>query len=356
MLAREVRLRWRTCTLRLLVLCLAFFLCTHFMAELRRKSWPQADLLLKVQPREPGIFIEGHDRRAEEVPSKRQVIYVRRSSSRGGGNSNVPKRDNLKPVRWQIDLQPWAGPSHSLDEEATRFLKYISKPQIVCSRPVTNGLTEKSEDGIKPWTICLDPKFSLSYQIKNKQCRVYSLGLGEDDSIFEVNMATSGCEVHRFDPSLGSAHIYEGERLWHHRLSVDWRDPKPISPPHRLHSNTKKLGAILNEFGHWKIDVLKADMESAEWKILENMILEGIVEQIGQLVVEIHLHWPGFEVSGNDSTVVRFWYSLFKELERKDFRLFHTYKDLSKPQMFLKKEAFNASSCYILSWVNTRWS
>lgn len=48
--------------------------------------------------------------------------------------------------------------------------------QIVCSRPVTNGLTEKSEDSIKPWTICLDPKFSLEYQIKNKQCRVYSLG------------------------------------------------------------------------------------------------------------------------------------------------------------------------------------
>ncbi|XP_072264864.1 probable methyltransferase-like protein 24 isoform X2 [Pyxicephalus adspersus] len=215
---------------------------------------------------------------------------------------------------------------------------------------------EKSEVSGKPWTICLDPKFSLAYQIRSKQCRIYSLGLGEDDSIFEVNMAAGGCEVHRFDPSIGAAHIHEGERLWHHRLSVDWRDPNPAIATHRLHRNTKRLGAILNEFGHWKIDILKADMESAEWKILENIILEGIVEQIGQLVVEIHLHWPGFEVGGNDSTVVRFWYSLFKELERKDFRLFFTYKDLSKPQVFLKKEAFNASSCYILSWVNTRWS
>lgn len=104
-----------------------------------------------------------------------------------------------------------------------------------------------------------------------------------------------------------------------------------------------------------QIDILKADMESAEWKILENLILEDIVEQIGQLVFVIHLHWPGFEVSGNDSAVVRYWYSLLKELERKDFKLFHTHKDLTKPQIFLKREAFNASSCYTLSWVNTKW-
>ncbi|KAM9317288.1 putative methyltransferase-like protein 24 [Gastrophryne carolinensis] len=169
-------------------------------------------------------------------------------------------------------------------------------------------------------------------------------------------MASTGCEVYRFDPSIGSAHIYKRERLWHHRLSVDWRDPNPAIPTHRMHSNTKKLSVILKDFGHWKIDLLKVDMKSAEWKILENLILENIVDRIGQLVVEIHLHWPGFEVSGNDSTVVRYWYSLFKELERKDFKLFYTFKDLSKPQRFLKKEVFNASSTYILSWVNMRWS
>uniref|UniRef100_A0A8C4U491 Methyltransferase like 24 n=1 Tax=Falco tinnunculus TaxID=100819 RepID=A0A8C4U491_FALTI len=180
--------------------------------------------------------------------------------------------------------------------------------------------------------------------------------LGNDDNQFEISMANSGCEVHRFDPSIKSAHIQEGRHLWYHRLSIDWRDPNPAIAAHKLHSNTKKLGTILNEFGHQKIDVLKADVESAEWKILENLILEDVVEQIGQLVFEVHIHWPGFEVSGNDSTVVRYWYSLLRELELKDFKLFHTYKDLSKPQMFLKKEAFNASSCYTLSWVNTRWT
>lgn len=77
--------------------------------------------------------------------------------------------------------------------------------------------------------------------------------LGNDDNQFETSMANSGCEVHRFDPSIKSAHIQEGRHLWYHRLSVDWRDPNPAIAAHKLHSNTKKLGTILNEFGHQKV-------------------------------------------------------------------------------------------------------
>ncbi|XP_049754782.1 probable methyltransferase-like protein 24 isoform X8 [Elephas maximus indicus] len=219
----------------------------------------------------------------------------------------------------------------------------------------TDSLATDSSPAKKPWLVCLDDRFGLAHQMQSKQCRLYSLGLGNEDTHFEVSMANNGCEVHRFDPSVKSAHILEGQHLWYHRLSIDWRDRHPAVAAQKPHSNTRKLGTILNEFGHHKIDVLKADLESAEWKVLENIILENVLEQIGQLVFEIHLHWPGFEVSGSDSSVVRFWYSLLKELELKDFRLFHSYKDLSKPQLFLKRDIFNASSCYTLSWVNTRW-
>ncbi|KAF2987155.1 hypothetical protein EK904_012091, partial [Melospiza melodia maxima] len=248
---------------------------------------------------------------------------------------------SFRTVRWHIELQPWASPTPSLNYEASRFLKYISTSQISCEHMNLSSLKGYSETIKKPWSVCLDERFSLIHRIRSKKCRLYSLGLGNDDNQFELSMANSGCEVHRFDPSIKSAHIQQGRHLWHHRLSIDWRDPNPAIAAHKLHSNTKKLGTVLNEFGHQKIDVLKADVESAEWKILENLILEDVVEQIGQLVFEVHMHWPGFEVSGNDSTVVRYWYSLLRELELKDFRLFHTYKDLSKPQMFLKKEAFN---------------
>uniref|UniRef100_A0A8C6EUQ5 Methyltransferase like 24 n=1 Tax=Marmota marmota marmota TaxID=9994 RepID=A0A8C6EUQ5_MARMA len=297
--------------------------------------------------------------------SKRQVTYVRsgRRAPPGGGGSGTPEpsccaprgRPRQKGPRWHIELQPWAGPAQSLDEEALRFLQYISTTQIACDHMSTDGLATDSSSAKKPWLVCLDDRFGLAHQIRSKQCRLYSLGLGSDDTHFEVSMANEGCEVHRFDPSVKSAHILESQRLWYHRLSIDWRDPHPAVAAPKLHSNTRKLGSILNEFGHHKIDVLKADLESAEWKVLENLILEDVLEQIGQLIFEIHLHWPGFEVSGSDSSVVRFWYSLLKELEQKDFRLFYSYKDLSKPQLFLKKDIFNASSCYTLSWVNTRW-
>ncbi|GAB1295050.1 Probable methyltransferase-like protein 24 [Apodemus speciosus] len=226
---------------------------------------------------------------------------------------------------------------------------------IACDHMGTDSLATDSSPAQKPWLVCLDDRFGLGHQIRSKRCRLYSLGLGSDDTRFEVSMANGGCEVHRFDPSIKAAHVLESQRLWHHRLSIDWRDPHPAVAAQKPHSHTRKLGSILNEFGHHKIDVLKADLESAEWKVLENLILEDVLEQIGQLVFEIHLHWPGFEVRGSESGVVRFWYSLLKELERKHFRLFHTYKDLSKPQLFLEKDRFNASSCYTLSWVNTRW-
>lgn len=80
--------------------------------------------------------------------------------------------------------------------------------------------------------------------------------LGNDDTHFEVSMAKDGCEVHRFDPSVKSAHVLESRRLWHHRLAIDWRDPHPAVAAQKLHSNTRKLGSILNEFGHHKVRLL----------------------------------------------------------------------------------------------------
>ncbi|XP_072356109.1 probable methyltransferase-like protein 24 [Scyliorhinus torazame] len=260
-----------------------------------------------------------------------------------------------KSPRWHIELQPWASSQHSLEEEAARFLAYISSSQISCYKVDEKSVSGSLETTQEPWPVCLDNTFHLAQQIHRKKCRIYSVGLGSEDKHFEVEMAKAGCEVHYFDPSLKEAHVQKSEGYWHHRMAIDWRDPNPAAIAQKQRQTTKKLGTIMNEFGHRKIDVLKVDLESAEWKILENLILENVIEEIGQLIFAIHLHWPGFEVSGNDSDVVRYWYSLLKELELRSFKLFRSYKNINKPQIFLRKQAFNASSSYILSWINTQW-
>uniref|UniRef100_A0A3Q0R7L6 Methyltransferase like 24 n=1 Tax=Amphilophus citrinellus TaxID=61819 RepID=A0A3Q0R7L6_AMPCI len=248
----------------------------------------------------------------------------------------------IQTPRWHIDLEPWASESQSLEDEAKRFLSYITTPQV----------NRKGSTGA--WAVCLDPNYNLIHRVQSKHCRVYSFGLGVADWSLESSLSRLGCEVHCFDPSLKQPHLQQAE-MWLHRLSVDWRDPSPAVVAQRQYANTKKLATILNDFGHREVDVLKADMESAEWKILENLILEGVLDSVGQLLLELHLHWAGFEVGGDEPSVVRYWYSLLKELEHSNFHLFHVHSDPAKPHLFLHKNVLNASSAYTLSWVNTQW-
>ncbi|XP_041661492.1 methyltransferase-like protein 24 [Cheilinus undulatus] len=287
---------------------------------------------------------------------KRRISYVRTPKKDKKKDEEDPSEPCCPPAhphrkapRWHIDLEPWASESHSLEDEAKRFLHYITTPQVSCASLVGEGSGAKGD-----WAACLDPKYSLTHRIHTKHCRVYSFGLGVDDRSLEHYLAKAGCEVHCFDPSLKQPHLQQDE-MWLHRLSVDWRDPNPAFVAQRQYVTTKKLATILNDFGHRQVDVLKADMESAEWKILENLLLEGVLDSVGQLLLELHLHWAGFEVGGDDPSVVRYWFSLLKELERGNFRLFHVHSDPAKPHLFLHKNIFNASSAYTLSWVNTQW-
>ncbi|KAI1897618.1 hypothetical protein AGOR_G00085120 [Albula goreensis] len=375
----------RSLVLRLCLLLTVLGVCVHVYLELGRWGQPflhtghpargsqvtpglrQTDkiskgVLLMIAGGEGGGPLE---LKGGEGATKKQVKYVRtlkrdteavREMAPVGGQDPgccPPLHPRKKVPRWHIDLQPWATPSHTLEDEAIRFLNYIKTPHVSCD-PSLGGLPEGLSGAGQAWRVCLDDKFSLAHHIRSKQCRVYSLGMGMEDKQLELSLARAGCEVHCFDPSIRQAHVQDSD-MWYHRLSVDWRDPNPAIPSQQQRSNTKKLATILNDFGHRKIDVLKADMESAEWKILENLILEDVLEEVGQLLLEVHLHWPGFEVSGDDSTVVRYWYSLLRELQRNHFLLFYSHSDANKPHLFLHKNLLNASSTYILGWVNTRW-
>ncbi|XP_041815134.1 methyltransferase-like protein 24 [Chelmon rostratus] len=356
--------------LRLAVLLTAVCVCIHVYLETAWRGAPAAPA--PGRPTKPSQSW-GRQSRTKQVSAgaegqdrsiKRRISYVRTLKKDGPARKRDEDREDPSPpccppphprrktTRWHIDLEPWASDSHSLEDEAKRFLNYITTPQVSCA---SLAGVEAAHQGAKgAWAACLDPDYSLAHRIQSKHCRVYSFGLGVDDRSLEHFLTSAGCEVHCFDPSLKQPHLQQDE-MWLHRLSVDWRDPNPAIVAQRQYANTKKLATILNDFGHRQVDVLKADMESAEWKILENLILEGVLDSVGQLLLEVHLHWAGFEVGGDDPSVVRYWFSLLKELERANLRLFHVHSDPAKPHLFLHKNVLNASSAYTLSWVNTEW-
>ncbi|XP_035385406.1 methyltransferase-like protein 24 isoform X2 [Electrophorus electricus] len=164
-----------------------------------------------------------------------------------------PIQQYRKALRWKIELEPWASDGHNLEAEAVRFIKYITTPQVSCEIAMPPAL--QREEAQKSWVLCLDDKFPSAQRLNTKHCRVYSLRLGGEDLWLEKALATAGCEVHCFDPSIGAAHLQDSG-VWLHRLSIDWREPNPAISAQRQRSSTKKLAAILNDFGHRQDDLL----------------------------------------------------------------------------------------------------
>lgn len=100
------------------------------------------------------------------------------------------------------------------------------------------------------------------------------------------------------------------------------------------------------------MEVLRADLESSEWKLIENLLQDRWINRINQLILNVHLHWSGFEVSGAKPDVVRFWYSVIFGLGSSDFHLFNSVAHLNAPQIFLGETGkFNASSSYTLAFM-----
>ena len=111
-------------------------------------------------------------------------------------------------------------------------------------------------------------------------CIVYSFGSDGND-IFEKHLERLAprCEVHVFDPT--SAPL---ER-WHFHsyglcASGDSFSAKGQQFP------CKGLPAIMGELGHQHVDILKMDVEGAEWEVISKTDWRAL--KIGQLLVEVH--------------------------------------------------------------------
>jgi len=142
---------------------------------------------------------------------------------------------------------------------------------------------------------------------------VYSLGIGTDVS-FDVSLIESyGVTIEAFDPTPGSIEYVKNQRLpggyrWH-AVGIGARDEQatffpPEDPNHISHTllerqatgdrairvEVRRLSSVMRDLDHGTIDLLKMDIEGAEYDVLDEIVERGLSVQ--QILVEFHHRFP----------------------------------------------------------------
>ncbi|ELU41944.1 MFS_1 domain-containing protein [Rhizoctonia solani AG-1 IA] len=161
----------------------------------------------------------------------------------------------------------------------------------------------------------------LSRLISKPNCVVYSAGINVESSFEADIIRRTKCEVFGFDYSVdkvsgvsdtvGTAHFY--------KYAISGKDDHHANPP------AWTLQALMEHHGHTFIDILKVDIESAEFNVLGETVRyykeRDLPLPFGQLQLEIHSENVPFE------KFLQWW----EDLEAAGLRPFHTEVRFKRP-------------------------
>jgi FkbM family methyltransferase len=138
---------------------------------------------------------------------------------------------------------------------------------------------------------------------------VYSLGVGEDISFDLAIIALYGVQVFAFDPTPRSLQWIAGQTTppQFHMLPygvADYDGTTRFFAPaedayishtmldamaqseHTIEVQVRRLSTLMQMCGHERIDLLKMDIEGAEYAVVDDLILSGLRPR--QIVIEFH--------------------------------------------------------------------
>jgi FkbM family methyltransferase len=152
--------------------------------------------------------------------------------------------------------------------------------------------------------------FYVCPEFLNEKSVVYSFGIGEDISFDKAIIKNHGCEVFGFDPTPKSIRWVESQdtpvefRFYDFGISnksglIDFYLPKNadfvsgsiidqinIDTEKKVSVKMKTIQDILNELNHKHIDVLKMDIEGAEYDVIGDILNCNI--SVDQILIEFH--------------------------------------------------------------------
>ncbi|XP_028255676.1 methyltransferase-like protein 24 [Parambassis ranga] len=309
------------------------------------------------QQRRPGV------EEKEEEEEEERDHDGRREGARAYEDENEMHARQVGPRA--LEMPPWAADKPSFTAELSRVIAYITTPQLNCSRVLSPGQTQATQHPSVSvqWLLCAE---DWLLPAAGRPCVAYSFSMDGGDSDFLKTVSGLRCEVHRFDPSnsnasgghhgnsLASNHGNHGGVVSQHKMWLEWRAQKKRK--HKTRSNlgsvSQTLADIMAALGHHRVNFLYADLLSAEWRVFQNWIETGTLQNVHHLVAAVHLQWAGFEVGGTNEEVLRYWFSILQGLQASGLKLVHS--SAGEGHSVLKQTVTNAHSSYTLSWVNTR--
>jgi FkbM family methyltransferase len=171
---------------------------------------------------------------------------------------------------------------------------------------------------------------------------IYSFGVGEDVSFEVALIQRFNVRVNAFDPTPRSLAWVRSQSLppafvLHELGLAAWDGNASFSPPpnpaHVSYSlvrrspdepailaPVRRLSTIAATLGHTRIDLLKMDIEGAEYEVLPDCLSSGPV--IDQLLVEFHHRWETVGVAATRQVIAH--------LKRAGYRIAHASPDGSE--------------------------
>lgn len=221
------------------------------------------------------------------------------------------------------------------------FLKQLLKkaPRV---RPTIHLETEYHGTEYGGWWI--HPRYITQTSV------IYSLGVGEDIS-FDLSLIEKyDLDIFAFDPTPRSIAWINGQELTgkFHFFAFGVADfdglasfMSPDNPQHishtlvgdiyqsgnRIEVPVYKLKTIMRKLKHDRIDLLKMDIEGAEYAVLEDMMQSDIY--VNQLLVEFHHDFRGISILQTQSTI--------EKLEDYGLDLFHI-SSTGREYSFIRRE------------------
>jgi hypothetical protein len=231
------------------------------------------------------------------------------------GEPQIPKTPTAQALYALVGELFLRSPSRALLTLVTKTISYDCK-----DTKRIGGKFQRTKLPEGSWPVCFD-----TVPAEGAGCRVFSVGIDNDFS-FDDGMATHGCIVDSFDPSMSKPDFQHAPHVKFHNMGLSAVDGNiqgtKMGTNQRQQWKVRSLGTLMSSLDAPTVDVLKVDVEGAELEVLEALTRDNEgqspLSSVNQVLIEIHL-WTG---SGSRKQFTKRWLQVFARLHMLGFRVF----------------------------------